>query len=133
MGPVKRSRGGFDKKEVPQEHAAVDAMKKAVDGNGKIGSVVGTANPIGGVLGPDGKPVSTPGMMAPNGQPGQQLPPGAFPGQFPNMFPAGHNPFAGRQRPVFPGPMLRGDWTCPGCGDHVFAKNYACRVCNTPR
>ena len=26
-----------------------------------------------------------------------------------------------------------GDWMCPACGDHQFARNMACRRCNTPR
>mmetsp|Transcript_10197 Transcript_10197/g.28753 ORF Transcript_10197/g.28753 Transcript_10197/m.28753 type:complete len:191 (-) Transcript_10197:314-886(-) len=26
-----------------------------------------------------------------------------------------------------------GDWTCPNCGDNVFARNDACRRCATPR
>lgn len=26
-----------------------------------------------------------------------------------------------------------GDWACPACGDHVFAKNNACRRCSTPK
>jgi len=26
-----------------------------------------------------------------------------------------------------------GDWTCPGCGDHQFARNPACRRCGTPK
>jgi len=146
--PSKFSRGGFDKKEVPTDHAAVEAMRIAVAttpaGTGR--SVIGS---VAGATGVAGNPIGQTPMMAPNQTPGgqqmppgfaqymtpggQQLPPGTFPGQFPNMFPAPNNPFAGRQRPVFPGPMLRGDWTCPGCGDHVFAKNYCCRVCNTPR
>jgi len=29
--------------------------------------------------------------------------------------------------------MRPGDWECPNCNDHVFAKNDACRRCNTPR
>jgi len=28
--------------------------------------------------------------------------------------------------------MRPGDWICPKCNDHVFAKNSACRRCNTP-
>ncbi|CAK0889001.1 unnamed protein product [Prorocentrum cordatum] len=30
-------------------------------------------------------------------------------------------------------PMLRGDWQCPRCGDHQFAKNNQCRQCGAPR
>mmetsp|Transcript_30402 Transcript_30402/g.45848 ORF Transcript_30402/g.45848 Transcript_30402/m.45848 type:complete len:184 (-) Transcript_30402:151-702(-) len=26
-----------------------------------------------------------------------------------------------------------GDWTCPNCGDHQFARNEACRKCETPK
>jgi len=26
-----------------------------------------------------------------------------------------------------------GDWSCPSCGDHQFAKNQACRKCGTPK
>jgi len=29
--------------------------------------------------------------------------------------------------------MRPGDWICPRCNDHVFAKNDACRRCSTPR
>eukprot|EP00418_Pyrodinium_bahamense_P072646 CAMPEP_0179091870 /NCGR_PEP_ID=MMETSP0796-20121207/41989_1 /TAXON_ID=73915 /ORGANISM="Pyrodinium bahamense, Strain pbaha01" /LENGTH=335 /DNA_ID=CAMNT_0020789467 /DNA_START=41 /DNA_END=1049 /DNA_ORIENTATION=- len=29
--------------------------------------------------------------------------------------------------------MRPGDWICPHCSDHVFAKNDACRRCSTPR
>merc|ERR1719444_655017 len=29
--------------------------------------------------------------------------------------------------------MRPGDWTCPNCQDHVFAKNDACRKCGTPK
>jgi len=29
--------------------------------------------------------------------------------------------------------MVPGDWTCPNCGDHVFARNSACRRCGTPK
>jgi len=29
--------------------------------------------------------------------------------------------------------MRPGDWVCPHCHDHVFAKNDACRRCSTPR
>merc|ERR1719230_668401 len=25
-----------------------------------------------------------------------------------------------------------GDWLCPGCGDHQFARNIICRQCQTP-
>lgn len=28
--------------------------------------------------------------------------------------------------------MKPGDWTCPACGDHQFAKNMECRKCGTP-
>jgi len=34
------------------------------------------------------------------------------------------NPLIGSQRP--------GDWICPGCMDHQFAKNTTCRRCGTP-
>lgn len=35
---------------------------------------------------------------------------------------------------TFGGDSMRpGDWTCPNCQDHVFAKNDACRRCATPR
>merc|ERR1719343_1415123 len=26
-----------------------------------------------------------------------------------------------------------GDWVCPNCSDHQFAKNEACRKCGTPK
>lgn len=29
--------------------------------------------------------------------------------------------------------MMPGDWICPRCGDHVFARNPACRRCATPK
>lgn len=29
--------------------------------------------------------------------------------------------------------LLIGDWMCPGCGDHQFAKNDACRLCGMAR
>ena len=29
--------------------------------------------------------------------------------------------------------FLSGDWFCPACGDHQFAKNKECRMCNAPR
>jgi hypothetical protein len=29
--------------------------------------------------------------------------------------------------------FLSGDWMCPGCGDHQFAQNKECRMCNAPR
>jgi len=28
--------------------------------------------------------------------------------------------------------MMPGDWACPGCGDHQFARNTECRKCGTP-
>ena len=28
---------------------------------------------------------------------------------------------------------LPGDWACPGCGDHQFAKNWSCRSCGKPK
>jgi len=31
------------------------------------------------------------------------------------------------------GQMKPGDWRCPGCGDHQFAKNSECRKCGTPK
>merc|ERR1719330_1195943 len=31
------------------------------------------------------------------------------------------------------GNMKPGDWSCPGCGDHQFAKNATCRKCGTPK
>mmetsp|Transcript_76271 Transcript_76271/g.93662 ORF Transcript_76271/g.93662 Transcript_76271/m.93662 type:complete len:355 (-) Transcript_76271:197-1261(-) len=30
-------------------------------------------------------------------------------------------------------PMRPGDWMCPICGDHVFARNSQCRKCGQPR
>eukprot|EP00434_Breviolum_minutum_P001208 symbB.v1.2.001057.t1/scaffold33.1/size517934/9 len=30
-------------------------------------------------------------------------------------------------------PMRPGDWACPNCGDHNFARNTQCRKCGTPR
>merc|ERR1719157_450199 len=29
--------------------------------------------------------------------------------------------------------MKPGDWTCPGCGEHCFARRTECRRCNAPR
>merc|ERR1711976_1030472 len=29
--------------------------------------------------------------------------------------------------------MQPGDWVCPGCFDHQFARNTQCRKCSTPR
>lgn len=29
--------------------------------------------------------------------------------------------------------MAAGDWACPGCGDHQFAKNASCRRCGTSK
>jgi len=29
--------------------------------------------------------------------------------------------------------FLSGDWYCPACGDHQFAQNKECRMCNAPR
>merc|ERR1719356_1377930 len=31
------------------------------------------------------------------------------------------------------GGMKAGDWLCPGCGDHQFARNAACRKCGMPK
>merc|ERR1719399_172564 len=31
------------------------------------------------------------------------------------------------------GKMKPGDWRCPGCGDHQFAKNDTCRQCGTEK
>lgn len=31
------------------------------------------------------------------------------------------------------GPRRPGDWTCPGCDDHQFAKNSQCRSCGHPK
>merc|ERR1712232_873093 len=28
--------------------------------------------------------------------------------------------------------MKPGDWSCPNCGDHQFARNQHCRRCGTP-
>mmetsp|Transcript_113470 Transcript_113470/g.206441 ORF Transcript_113470/g.206441 Transcript_113470/m.206441 type:complete len:582 (-) Transcript_113470:261-2006(-) len=28
--------------------------------------------------------------------------------------------------------MMPGDWACPNCGDHNFARNLVCRACGTP-
>ena len=30
-------------------------------------------------------------------------------------------------------PWKRGDWLCPGCQDHQFHRNAACRVCGHDR
>mmetsp|Transcript_25610 Transcript_25610/g.76381 ORF Transcript_25610/g.76381 Transcript_25610/m.76381 type:complete len:251 (+) Transcript_25610:99-851(+) len=35
--------------------------------------------------------------------------------------------------PANPSNMMPGDWLCPRCGDHVFARNRACRRCATPK
>jgi len=44
------------------------------------------------------------------------------------------------QRDTKPGPKkpstqarLPGDWNCPGCGDHQFARNRTCRSCGSMR
>eukprot|EP01062_Namystynia_karyoxenos_P018119 TRINITY_DN16730_c0_g1_i1.p2 TRINITY_DN16730_c0_g1~~TRINITY_DN16730_c0_g1_i1.p2 ORF type:complete len:271 (+),score=58.39 TRINITY_DN16730_c0_g1_i1:86-898(+) len=34
---------------------------------------------------------------------------------------------------VDPADMRPGDWICPQCGDHQYARNSICRVCNTAR
>jgi len=31
------------------------------------------------------------------------------------------------------GQMVEGDWLCPSCGDHQFARNLACRKCGAPK
>merc|ERR1711933_55643 len=31
------------------------------------------------------------------------------------------------------GNFLPGDWNCPKCGEHNFARNLLCRSCNTPK
>jgi len=30
-------------------------------------------------------------------------------------------------------PMMQGDWTCPQCGDHQFARNTSCRQCGASK
>merc|ERR1719246_385197 len=32
-----------------------------------------------------------------------------------------------------PGGMKPGDWSCPSCGDHQFAKNATCRKCGAEK
>merc|ERR1719277_2323859 len=32
-----------------------------------------------------------------------------------------------------PDNMKAGDWICPGCGDHQFARNSICKMCSTPK
>lgn len=44
--------------------------------------------------------------------------------------PKGDAPKSGRKTNQ---PMLPGDWTCPGCGDHQFARNRVCRFCGASR
>lgn len=39
----------------------------------------------------------------------------------------------GGRKPSTTQPMLPGDWTCPGCGDHQFARNRVCRFCGASR
>merc|ERR1712217_15012 len=29
--------------------------------------------------------------------------------------------------------IKEGDWACPSCGDHQFARNEKCRKCETPK
>merc|ERR1719491_2730034 len=61
---------------------------------------------------------------------GQQ---GGFGGQQGN-FGALQNGFGASQGCAGGSPNMRpGDWTCPNCQDHVFAKNDACRRCGTPK
>jgi len=135
---TKPRSSGFDKKEQPPEHNAVREIQMAA-----LSGVGGpTANRIGSVVGSDGQPMmpaaQTPGanavlqyMMMQGQTPGMGTP-GMMQGQTPGM--GRGNPMTqGARRPVNPGPMMRGDWTCPGCGDHVFARHYACRFCNTRR
>merc|ERR1719253_1826129 len=31
------------------------------------------------------------------------------------------------------GGMLPGDWMCPSCGDHQFARNMVCKMCGGPK
>jgi len=47
--------------------------------------------------------------------------------------PRGDPAVAGRKKPSTTQPMLPGDWTCPGCGDHQFARNRVCRFCGASR
>lgn len=47
--------------------------------------------------------------------------------------PRGDPAVAGRRKPSTSQPMLPGDWTCPGCGDHQFARNRVCRFCGASR
>jgi hypothetical protein len=47
--------------------------------------------------------------------------------------PRGDPAVAGRRKPTTTQPMLPGDWTCPGCGDHQFARNRVCRFCGASR
>merc|ERR1719378_1316855 len=30
-------------------------------------------------------------------------------------------------------PMMPGDWVCPSCGDHQFARNTSCRKCGAAK
>merc|ERR1719486_1425170 len=39
----------------------------------------------------------------------------------------------GKAPEELPDGFLEGDWMCPGCGDHQFAKNQQCRKCGAPR
>merc|ERR1739848_366141 len=39
----------------------------------------------------------------------------------------------GREGRSGPPNRLPGDWDCPKCGDLVFARNSACRICGTPK
>lgn len=47
--------------------------------------------------------------------------------------PRGDPAVANRRKPSTTQPMLPGDWTCPGCGDHQFARNRVCRFCGASR
>lgn len=42
------------------------------------------------------------------------------------------NSTPGSKTPIGSGQMP-GDWTCPSCGDNVFARNMACRQCGTQK
>lgn len=50
----------------------------------------------------------------------------------PAMMGAWPNQMHGGKGPAPPGGKP-GDWTCPNCGDLVFASKFACKMCGTPK
>lgn len=48
------------------------------------------------------------------------------------VFSGGGGSFGG-YGPAAKGQMVEGDWLCPACGDHQFARNMACRKCGAEK